>query len=101
MWRYQLKEGDDVDFLKSDGEWETGVITYIDAIDGGLFGSPEMEIGFRMFKDGQSTLRKKKQKIAVFSIRVQKPHTMQSQSCWPEHLWSLDDDYSWPTEFND
>ena len=88
IWRYSLKEGDDVDFLKSNGDWETGVVTYIDEIEG-LASSPMMEVGFRIFRDGQSTLKSNKSKIPVFSIRVQKPYTMQSDSGYGEHVWQI------------
>ena len=60
---------DEVDYLKLTGEWETGVVTRIDGIDG-IAGCPYLEVAKRIFSGGNSTLSERSLKIPIFSIRV-------------------------------
>ena len=69
VWKYSIKVNDEVDFLKQTGEWETGVVTKIDEIEG-VGGCPYLEVALRVFVRGNSTLAKKSHKVPIFSIRI-------------------------------
>lgn len=64
----------------------------------GLNNCPKAEIAFRIFKNGQTRLKDKRQMVSLFSLRVQKPQTMGKNSNGPnKQIWQLGDTFAYET----